>query len=596
MTMTAGADALGSGAVNGPEDAATGWRGINWRQAEDDVRRLRQRIFAASQAGDLKQVRNLQKLMLRSRANALVSVRRVTEVNAGRKTAGIDGQVVLLGQQKAELAEWLQNMSGSWRPLPVKRVFIPKRGGKLRGLGIPVITDRALQAVTVNALEPEWEARFEPRSYGFRPGRSCQDAVAAIFWTVASPRARRCWVLDADLTAAFDRADHAHILRQLGTFPAREAVAGWLRAGVIDQGRFAPTEEGTPQGGVISPLIFNIALHGMEQAAGAAYQANPYRGGMDSVPGTPVLVRFADDFVVLCDSRGQAEQARTRLTPWLASRGLAFNEDKTRIVSLREGFDFLGFSVRRYRNGKLLIKPSTDAIRRARRRLSAEMLALRGASAAAVLQTINPIVRGWSAYYRSVVSKQTFSDLDRHLWQLTWKWACYRHHNKPKRWITHRYYGQFHPARKDQWVFGDRDSGAFLLKFSWTKIIRHDLVKGGASPDDPAQASYWASRQRRTWSQPPVGHTTRRLLREQHGRCPACGRFLLHAYHQPNSPREWEQWLKTVARAISRQLITTAHGGPPEITRTRLIHTSCQQRPIADSPALLPASTPPRPA
>jgi RNA-directed DNA polymerase len=533
--------------------------------------------------------------MLRSRANALVSVRRVTEINAGRKTAGIDGRIVLLDQHKAELAGRVQRGPGSWKPLPVKRVFIPKRGGK-RGLGIPVITDRALQAATVNALEPEWEARLEPRSYGFRPGRSCQDAIAAIFWTVASPRARRCWVLDADLTAAFDRADHDHILRQIGTFPAREAVAGWLRAGVIDQGRFAPTEQGTPQGGVISPLIFNVALHGMEQAAGAAYQANPYLGAMDSVPGTPVLVRYADDFVVLCDSREQAEQARTRLAPWLAARGLAFNEDKTRVVRLSEGFDFLGFNVRRYRNGKLLIKPSTDAVRRVRRRLSAEMRALRGASAAAVLQTINPIVRGWSAYYRSVVSAETFSDLDRHLWQLTYKWACYRHHNKPKRWIIHRYYGQFHPARKDQWVFGDRDNGAILLKFSWTKIIRHDLVKGRASPDDPALAGYWASRQRRTWSQPAADPASQRLLREQRGRCAACGGFLLHAYHQPASPREWEQWLKTVTKAIRSQLITTAPAGPPEITRPRLIHTSCRKRYTTGSPAPLPARTPPRPA
>jgi RNA-directed DNA polymerase len=334
----------------------------------------------------------------------------------------------------------------------------------------------------------------------------------------------------------------------------------------------------------------------MEKAAGAASQWNPCRGAMDSVPGTPVLVRYADDFVVLCDSRDQAEQARTRLAPWLASRGLTFNEGKTRIVPLREGFDFLGFNVRRYRNGKLLIKPSADAVRRARRRLSAEMRALRGASAAAVLQTINPIVRGWSAYYRSVVSAETFSDLDRHLWLLSYKWACYRHHNKPKRWIIHRYYGQFHPARKDQWVFGDRDSGALLIKFSWTKIIRHDLVKGSASPDDPALTSYWASRQRRAWSQPPIDRASRRLLHEQHGRCPACGRYLLHAYHQPANPAEWEQWLKTATKAISSQLITTARTGPPETTRPRLIHTSCQRRLTTGSPALLAARKPSRPA
>jgi RNA-directed DNA polymerase len=594
MTMTPVAQAARIGTVNGPEGEVLDWRAVDWRRVQDDVRRLRQRIFAASQAGDLKRVRNLQKLMLRSRANALLSVRRVTEVNAGRATAGIDGQTVLFDQGKAELAEWMQHRSGSWKALPVKRVFIPKRGGK-RGLGIPVIVDRCLQAVTVNALEPEWEARFEAKSYGFRPGRSCQDAIAAIFWTVASRRAKRRWVLDADLTAAFDRADHEHILDQLGTFPAREAVADWLRAGVIDQGRFAPTERGTPQGGVISPLIFNIALHGMERAAGAAYRWNPYRESMDSVSGTPVLVRYADDLVALCDSRDQAETVKARLTPWLASRGLTFNEDKTRVVHLDDGFDFLGFNVRRY-HGKLLIKPSTAAVRRVRRRLSAEMLALRGANAAAVLHAINPIVRGWSAYYRGVVSTETFNSLDHHLWKLTYKWACFRHHNKPKRWIITRYFGQFHPTRNDQWVFGDRDSGGYLLQFSWTKIIRHDLVRGSAYPDDPVLTEYWARRRRRSGPDSRIDRASQRLLHTQHGRCAICGGFLLHADHQPTSPDEWEQWLKTTAKAISKQVLAVARVGPPGILEPRLIHTSCRRRESVDSAALLPARTLSRPA
>jgi RNA-directed DNA polymerase len=209
-------DMLDTVTVNGPEDDVTEWDAVRWRAVEDDVRRLRQRIFTATQAGDLGKVRNLQKLMLRSRANALLSVRRVTEINAGRLTGGVDGRVVVDDQDKAEMASWLQHGTTSWTPRPVKRVFIPKAGGKRRGLGIPVIADRCLQALTVNALEPEWEARFESRSYGFRPGRSCQDAIQAIFVTARGVTCKRQWVLDADLAAALDAWSHCSYRCLLG--------------------------------------------------------------------------------------------------------------------------------------------------------------------------------------------------------------------------------------------------------------------------------------------------------------------------------------------------------------------------------------------
>jgi RNA-directed DNA polymerase len=590
----AGAAPAAAGRVNGPEGGILDWDAIDWRAVEDDVRRLRQRIFTASRAGDLAKVRNLQKLMLRSRANALLSVRRVTEQNAGRKTAGIDGEVVLLAQVKAELAGWMQRHWASWKPRPVKRVFIPKANGKLRGLGIPVIVDRCLQALTAAALEPEWEARFESRSYGFRPGRGCQDAIQAAHVTARGPTCRRTWTLDADLAAAFDRIDHEHLVSQLGGFPARGLVRHWLKAGVVERGQLTPTEQGSPQGGVISPLLMNVALHGMEQAAGVRYHAAGHRDAGSAVPGSPVLIRYADDLLAFCHSREQAEQVKARLVAWLAPRGLAFNEEKTRVVHLDEGVDFLGVNIRRY-HGKLLIKPSKAAVKRLRERLAAEVRALRGANAQAVLIRLTPIIRGWSAYYRHVVSSKTFNDLDDYVWKLTYKWAKYRHPHKSKRWVTARYFGAFNPSRRDRWVFGDQDSGAYLPKFAWTKIVRHTLVKGWASLDDPTLADYWAARQRR--SRPPLDRARLRLLLAQRGRCPLCGALLLHADREPQTPAEWEQWLKTVHKATRHQAITADRRAAmsDEHAMPHLIHTHCRRRLPNDTgggPALLAAHEP----
>jgi len=478
----------------------------------------------------------------------------------------------------------LHRHTGPWRARPVKRVFIPKSNGRQRPLGIPVLVDRAQQARVKNALEPEWEARFEPRSYGFRPGRRCQDAIEIIFKTLCGDRTQRRWILDADLAGAFDHIDHGHLLEQLGSFPARDMIADWLSAGVIDRGEFTPTEEGTPQGGVISPVMLNIALHGMEHAAGVRYR-NSARSDAETVPGCPVLVRYADDYVAMCYSREQAEQVKAELAAWLQPRGLRFNEDKTRIVHVEDGFSFLGFDIRRrvdrQGSGKLFITPSKESVTRLRKRLSAEVRSMHGANAAAVVFRLNPIIRGWSAYHSSVVSGRVFTGLDHHVWYATYRWARRAHPNKSRGWVATRYFGRFNTSRRDRWVFGDRDSGAYLTKFSWTKIVRHVPVRGGASPDDPALTDYWADRRGKRRF-PSLDQHTARLLRAQRGFCPGCGDYLLHVDHEPTDPREWEQWFMTVRRALRKQHIVERVDGQDR-TFYRLLHADCHRRVTAET-------------
>ena len=276
--------------ANGPKDQ-TDWQCVDWRTANRQVRNLRQRIFRASRQGDWKRVHSLQKLMLRSNSNRLLAVRRVTQTNAGRRTPGVDRVVVKTPAARGQLVDELRSYQ-PWRAKPVKRVYIPKANGAQRSLGIPVVRDRALQAMIKNALEPSWEARFEATSYGFRPGRGCHDAMEMVY-IVATPHRQRKWVLDADIKGAFDHIDHRFLLATIGPVPGRELIKQWLKAGYLDREVFHPTTEGTPQGGVISPLLLNIALHGMEDALGIRWSTGAKGERRNRTP--RALVRYADD-------------------------------------------------------------------------------------------------------------------------------------------------------------------------------------------------------------------------------------------------------------------------------------------------------------
>jgi RNA-directed DNA polymerase len=330
-------------------------------------------------------------------------------------------------------------------------------------------------------------------------------------------------------------------------------------------------------------------LHGLEEAAGVRYKTGTHAGELRA--GCPALVRYADDLVVCCYSRQQAEQVQARLAGWLEPRGLAFNEAKTQIVHLSEGFDFLGFNLRRYSNGKLLTKPSAAAIKRVRKRLAGEFRALHGSNVTTVLTRIVPVVRGWVAYYRAAASSRVFHALTEYLWKLTYKWACRSHPNKPKGWIISRYYGKFNKFRNDRWVFGDRDTGAYLPKPSWTGIVRHTLVKSGASPDDPALAGYWA--QRREKVKPPLDPYTVTLLSRQDGRCTLCGENLLTKDQPPQTPEGWERWFLQLTRQAIREDILVHHDVPSAARdmRTHLVHDTCRRRRRQQAaPALQPST------
>ncbi len=353
---------------------------------------------------------------------------------------------------------------------------------------------------------------------------------------------------------------HDHILSAVGSFPARELITQWLKAGYVDKGVFHDTPTGTGQGSVISPLLANVALHGMEEALGVTYDSEGF-----TRTSSRVLVRYADDWVVFCETKEDAEAVIGLLTDWLAQRGLRLSPEKTRIAHLTDGFDFLGFNVRLYQTRRrrsgyvLLIKPSTESVRKIRETLRHDWDHLHGHNVAAVIKRLNPVIRGWANYFRTEVASETFGDLDRFMFGREKRYAHKAHPRKPFAWRKARYWGKLNPKRSDTWVFGDKQTGAYLLKFRWFKIERHTLVRGTASPDDPALREYWAARYAARAKD--LAPSYQKLARDQGYVCRECGDSLfnaeeLHKHHK--EPR--------------------ARGGKDSYANLELTHLYCHQQ------------------
>ena len=495
------------------------WHDINWVKCHEKVKNLQARIMKATAEGRWRMVRKLQQLLTRSFSAKAIAVKRVTE-NKGKRTAGVDGETWNTQAAKADAIYSLKKRG--YKSSPLRRVEIPKKNGKKRKLGIPTMRDRAMQALYLLALEPVSETTADPNSYGFRPERATADAREQGFKVLAN-RNRACWILEADIKGCFDNISHEWLLKNVPL--DRKIVSEWLKAGVIYNEKFTETVTGTPQGGIISPTLANLALDGLEKVLNQNFLHTQYSGSGEVKVKNPKVnfIRYADDFIITGNSKELLEEkVKPLVESFLRERGLELSPEKTRVTHINDGFDFLGWNFRKY-DSKLLIKPSKESIKSILGKVKEVFNSNKNTKTGNVIHLLNPIITGWANYHKGTVAKETFNYIDHQIWIKTWRWAARRHPNKGRKWIKRKY---FKTIGNKNWNFcGNFENGQSIIleKMSSVAIVRHIKIQANANPYDPKYEQYFEKRLHIKMMRGQVGKMKlARLWVQQKGICPVC--------------------------------------------------------------------------